>query len=126
MEQKGLSFVPPHNLGDYPQSMDSAQEQALGTEKFWQNKVLFWNYTAVDRSLKKQIVTEVEPVFLPPLVDQLPGFVQVSALDLFHHIFTFYGAIDEINLKENAVKMMDLYHLAKPLARLIKILEKGR
>ena len=28
-EQKGFAFVLPHNLGDYPQSMGSAQEQAL-------------------------------------------------------------------------------------------------
>ena len=32
----GFAFVPPHNPGDYPQSMGSAQEQALGTEKFQQ------------------------------------------------------------------------------------------
>ena len=98
MEQKGLSFVPPHNLGDYPQSMDSAQEQALGTEKFWQNKVLFWNYTAVDRSLKKQIVTEVEPVFLPPLVDQLTDFGQVTTLTMLQYVFARYRVINEIDL----------------------------
>ena len=30
--QAGFAFVPPHNSGDYPQSMGMAQEQALGTE----------------------------------------------------------------------------------------------
>ena len=33
-EQTGFAFVPPHNLGNYPQSMRSSQEQALGTENF--------------------------------------------------------------------------------------------
>ena len=31
MEQTGFTFVPPHNPYNYPQSMGSAQEQALGT-----------------------------------------------------------------------------------------------
>ena len=34
MEHTGFVFVPPHNPGNYPQSMRSAQEQALVTEKF--------------------------------------------------------------------------------------------
>ena len=37
MEHTGLSLVPPHIPGDYPRRMGSAQEQALGTEKFRQN-----------------------------------------------------------------------------------------
>ena len=31
MEQAGFAFLLPHNLGDYPQIMGSAQEQALKT-----------------------------------------------------------------------------------------------
>ena len=42
-EQTGFAFLPPHNPGDYPQSMGSAQEQALGTEKFRQTKRCFEN-----------------------------------------------------------------------------------
>ena len=37
-----------------------------------------------------------------------------------------YGAIDEINLEENAVNMMGPYYPAEPLARLIEQLEKER
>ena len=64
MEQIVFAFVPPHNTGDYPQIMGSAQEQALGTEKFRQNQALFQKYTAVVGAFKKQIVMAVEPVFL--------------------------------------------------------------
>ena len=74
MQQTGFAFVPPHNPGDYLQIMGSAQEQALGTEKFQQNQALFRKYTAVDGFLKKQIVPVVGPVFLSPLVDQLTSF----------------------------------------------------
>ena len=86
-EQTEFAFVPPNNPGDYPQSMGSAQEQALGTEKFQKNQALFRKYTAMDGAFKKKIVTEVEPVFLSPLVDQLTGFGQVSALTMLQHLF---------------------------------------
>ena len=80
--QTGFAFVPPHNPGDYPQSMGNAQEQALRTEKFGQNQALFHKYISVERALKRQIVTAVEPVLLSSLVDQLTGFVQVSTLTM--------------------------------------------
>ena len=86
--------------------MGSVQEQALGTEKFRKNKELFFKYIAVDGALKKQIATEVEPVFLSPLVDQLTGFRKVTELTMLQHIFSIYRAIDKINLEENEVKMM--------------------
>ena len=59
--------------------------------------------------LKKQIKTAVEPVFLSPPVDQLTGFGHVSILTMFQHIFSRYGAIDKIDLKENVLKMMGTY-----------------
>ena len=77
-------------------------------------------------ALKNQIGTAVEPVLLSPLVDQLTGFGQVSALAMIQHLFSSYGAIDKIDLEENAMKMMGPYDPAEPLARLIEKLEKGR
>ena len=41
-------------------------------------------------------------------------------------MFTYYEAIDEIDLEENGVKMIGPYNPAKPLDRLINQLEKGR
>ena len=116
MEQTGFAFVLPHNPGDYPQSMGSAQYQALGTENIKQNQALFQKYTAVYRALKKQIFTEVELVFPYPLLDQLTGFGQVSALTMLQNLFSSYRTIDKIYLKENVVKMMGPCDAAKPLA----------
>ena len=45
---------------------------------------------------------------------------------MLQHLFASYGAIDEIYLEENSVKMMGPYDPAKTLARLIEQLEKGR
>ena len=79
----------------------------------------------MDRALKKQILTLVEPVFLSPLVYQLNGFRQVTALTMLQHLFSRYKAIDEIIPEENAVKMMGPCDPAEPLARLIEQFEKG-
>ena len=118
--QKGFTSVPPHNPGNYPQSMGNAQEQALGTEKFRKNQALFRKCTAVDEALKNQIVVVVEQVFLSTLVDYLTGFIHVSALTMLQHLFSSYGAIYEIDLEENSVKMMVPYNPAEPLSQLIE------
>ena len=68
----------------------------------------------------------MEPVFLYPLVDQLTGFGQVYALTMIQYLFSSYRAIDKINLKDNAVKMMGTYDPMEPFVRLIEQLEKGR
>ena len=45
---------------------------------------------------------------------------------MLQHMFSFYGEIGEINLKENAVKMTGPYEPIEPLSWLIDQLEKGR
>ena len=62
----------------------------------------------------------VQPVFLSPLGEKLTGFGQVSTLQMLQNIFTSCGEIDEIDLGENAVKMIGPYDPAEPLARLIE------
>ena len=55
------------------------------------------------------MITTVELVFPSPLVNQPTGFGQVYALTMLHHLFFRYGKIYEIDLEENAVKMMGTY-----------------
>ena len=95
----GYAFVPPHNPGNYPPKMGTAREQALRTKRFQQKHALLRRYTAMEGYQKKQIITMVQPVFLFPLVDQLTGFGQISALDMLQHLFNYYEAINEIGLK---------------------------
>ena len=52
MEQTGYAFLLPHNPGNYPPTMGTAQKQALRTESFRQNKALLIRYTTADRALK--------------------------------------------------------------------------
>ena len=68
----------------------------------------------------------MEPLFLPPLVDQLTEFRQVSTLTMIQHLFSSYGAIEKNDLEEDAVKMMGTYNPTETLARLIEQSEKGK
>ena len=63
---------------------------------------------------------------MSPLVDELTGLGHVNVLQTLQYLLNSYGAIDKIDLKENAVKMMGPYDPAVTLARLIVHLEKGR
>ena len=53
----------------------------------------------------------VQPLFLSLMVNQLIGFVQVSALYMLQHISASYWAIDKIDLKEKGVKLWSLMTL---------------
>ena len=124
--QTGFSFLPPHNLGNYPPTTGNAQDQALRTEKFQKKQAMFRKYTPVEIALKNQVITAVEPVFLSPLVDQIIGSRQISALTILHNLLLIYGIIDAIDLEEKTVKMMGPYDHVEPLAQFIEQLEKGR
>ena len=59
-------------------------------------------------------------------MDQLKGFGQVSTLTMLQQLLSSYRAIDEIDLEENAVKIIGSYDPVEPLSQLIEQLEKGR
>ena len=67
----------------------------------------------------------VQPFFLSPLVYQLEGFRQVTALQIIQHLFSSYGVINGINLKENVVKMIRPYNLTKPYSDSSSNYKKG-
>ena len=78
------------------------------------------------RSNKKVDRHSGATVFLSPLVEQLTGFRQVTAIKMIQRLFNSYGLIDKINPEENAVKIMEPYDPAEPLSQLIEQLERGR
>ena len=70
----------------------------------------------MEGALKKQILMAVELVFLYSLVDQLKGFEKMNTLNMLQHLFSSYGATNEIDLEGNALKMMGPSDPAEPLA----------
>ena len=113
--QTGHVFVPQQNPVDYPPMMGTAQEQALGIEKFSKKQALFQRCTTIDGSIKNKIYTAVQQVFLSSIMYKLEGFVQLVSLDMLQHIFWSSGEIDESELEGNYVKMMRPYDPLEPL-----------
>ena len=74
----------------------------------------------------KEIIMALQPVFLSPLMDQLVGFGKVTTLQMLQRLFSSYGAIDKIKLKENKVKMMGPYNPVEPLSCILNQLKRGR
>ena len=124
MPQTGCMFVPTQKPGNYPPTMETSQNQDLGTERFRQNQALFIKYTAMDGALKNNITTVVQPVFLSPLMDNLSGFGHVYTLVMPEHVLNSYGVIYEINPDGNAVIIIGPYYPSGPLAHLMKKLQK--
>ena len=87
--------------------------------------MLQW-YTTVNSTLNKYTIHAVDTVFLSLIKYHLAGFSQVISPEIMHCVFGAYGAIDNIEIKENTVRIMGAYQLAKPLARLIEKIEKGQ
>ena len=103
-----------------PPIVGNDQEQALRTERFQQNQILFRQYTTMDTEITKQIIMLMQPVFLSPLVYQLTGFGQFSVLQMLQHLFTYYWVIAEIDLGGNTMKMMGTYNPEEPLSHLFR------
>ena len=114
IEQTGFAFVTPHNPGNHPQSMGSAQEQVLVTEKFRQNQAMFRKYTAVDGALKNQLITAVESVLLSPMVDKLTGFGQVSHLPCCRIYFPATGKSKKSTLRKTQSRLWGPTTLLNP------------
>ena len=95
-------------------------------QKGFVKKALFRRCTSVDGAIKKQTVTAVHKVFLLSIIDHLTGSVEVMALDILQHLFRSYGAIKEIDLKENVVNIIGPYEPSEPLSCLIDQLKNGR
>ena len=116
VEHTGCVFLPLHNTGGYPQIIGTNQDQALGNENILKNQELLRRCTTKDGAIKTHIFTAVQTVFLFPLMDQLVGFGQMTALQMIKNPFNSYGMIDKIDVMENAVKIMGLYGPVEPLA----------
>ena len=98
LDQTVHVFVPPYNPGNYPLEITPRQwvppqEQAFGTEGLRQNQALFRRCTTVEGNIKKKTVTEVQQVFLSPIMEQMKGSGQLMAIKMLQHLFRSYSKL---------------------------------
>ena len=109
MEHTEFAFLSPHNPGDYPHRMGSAQDWALGPENFEQNQALFENTLSWMEPWKNRSSRRWNQSSYPH------WWIRSHVLDRCPHLpcYRIYlpdtGRSKKIDLKINAFKMMGPY-----------------
>jgi hypothetical protein len=85
-----------------PPNTDGTAAQISAARHIWEEDVqTYRTCTSVQQALKKQIISVFEPMYLDILNDNMVGYANVSARDMFHHLFETYGNITAVGLEIN-------------------------
>jgi hypothetical protein len=60
--------------------------------------ITFRTWNNVEQALKKQIITVFEPMCPEILNNDMVGFANTTARDMFEHLFLSYGSITAVDL----------------------------
>jgi hypothetical protein len=74
----------------------------------------------VQQALKKQIISVFEPMYLDILNDNMVGCANISARDMFDHLFETYGNITAVDLDINFEHMRRAWDPQQPVDSLFK------
>jgi hypothetical protein len=80
----------------------------------------YQTYTSVQQSLKKQIISVFEPMYLEILNDNMVGYANISARDMLDHLFETYGNITAVDLEINFEHMRRAWDPQQPVKTLFK------
>jgi hypothetical protein len=76
--------------------------------------------TSVQQALKKQIISVFEPMYLDILNDNMVGYANISARDIYDHLFETYGNITAVDLEINFEHMRRALDPQQPVELLLK------
>jgi hypothetical protein len=62
-------------------------------------------FNTVQQALKKQIITVSDPMYLNIFNDDMVGFANITAWEIFDHLFLTYGNITAVDLENNFEQM---------------------
>lgn len=110
--------TPPGALPD-PTSRTAAQISA--DERQHEKHTYAYNvFCNLNKALKKQLVSAIDPLYLASQRDQHSGFARKSAKELLLFLFKNYGEISKQQLQENGITMNTPWNPAEPVEILIK------
>jgi hypothetical protein len=78
----------------------------------------FKTYNTVQSTLKKHIITVVEPMYIEILNDDLVGFAHTTSRDMLHHLFLSYGRITAVGIEKNFENMRKAWDPQQPVESL--------
>jgi hypothetical protein len=95
-------WTTPPAPGRAPANTDGTAAQISAARHIWEEDVQTYRmYTSVQKSLKKQIISVFEPMYLDILNDNMLGYANTTARDMLDHLFETYGNITAVDLEIN-------------------------
>jgi hypothetical protein len=111
----------PQTPGRAPANTDGTAAQISAARHIWEEDVqTYCTYTSVQQTLKKQIISVFEPIYLVVLNDNMVGFANISSRDMFYHLFSTYGNIAAVDLEINFWHMRRAWDPQQPVESLFK------
>jgi hypothetical protein len=103
--------------GRAPTEIEGGTASQLSAERHrWEEAVTtFRNRATVEQSLKKQIITVFEPIYLEILNNDMVGFANTSAREMLEHLFLSYGSITAVDLERNFENMRKAWDPQQPV-----------
>jgi hypothetical protein len=74
----------------------------------------------VQRALKKQMITVIEPMYIEILNDDLVGFANTTSRDMLYHLFISYGSIKAVDIEQNFENVRKAWDPQQPVETLFK------
>jgi hypothetical protein len=111
----------PNASGRAPATTDGTAAQISAARHIWEEDVqTYRTYTSVQQSLKKQIISVFEPMYLEILNDNMVGYANISARDMLYRLFETYGNITAVDLEINFEHMRRAWDPQQPVETLFK------
>jgi len=121
----GHAFVAPVNPGALPTIAATATQAQIG-EAVRQHKerLKIWKeYNVTDQTLKNQLLSTFDEVYLKGLRNRHVGYQNVTARDMIQHLYTNYGIITPADLDDNDARMRESFDASKPIEELFEQIE---
>ena len=112
-----IPWINPIHPGDLP--VHSCGVTAVLREQinrqYDEDLAAFELYTKVSNALKRQILLAVEPTFLRAIAHHRLGFMQVSPLDMIHHLDEHYGRLTPGEIEANRLALSTPWNPDRPI-----------
>jgi hypothetical protein len=114
-------WTTPSAPGRDPSNMGGTAAQISAARHIWEEDVqTYRTYTSVQQSLKKQIISVFEPMYLDILNDSMVGYANIMARDILDHLFKTYSNITAVDLEINFENMRRAWDPQQPVESLFK------
>jgi hypothetical protein len=114
-------WTKPQAPGRAPANTDGTEAQISAARHIWEEDVqTYRTYILIQQALKKQIISVFEPIYLNIFNENMVGYANISARDMFDHLFETYGNITAVDLEINFEHMRRAWDPQQPVESVLK------